>query len=209
MKVSLLSRFLQKGQNGISTTRQLASRHTKPGVSETPSACKTRSPKLLESDVNIYVFGNKPIEIVKVLDDNFLKKVVFELAQILCQVQRRYSFSHPFFHKAVERDHPCVLWAGMTDANYSWTYEYFLQASREYSYRFGKIHRSWLLLGMLLRNLPKGILEAGISPFVQAVPEQYKTGDARISYLHYYKAEKISIFSKWTNRPVPEFVFQG
>ena len=49
-------------------------------------------------------------------------------------------------------------------------------------------------------NIPKGKL----TPFAQAMPDQYKDNDPVIAYRQYYIGEKIK-FAKWKNTEEPEW----
>ena len=46
----------------------------------------------------------------------------------------------------------------------------------------------------------------GLTPFAQAMPNQYKDPDNPVSaYRHFYRAEK-SVFAKWTKREMPDWL---
>ena len=75
--------------------------------------------------------------------------------------------------------------------------------SAEYTYRYGKRHKSedvidWCASQYRKLNLPDKIL----TKFAQAMPEKYKNKCSVTAYRSYYNGEK-AYFAKWSKRPTP------
>lgn len=101
-------------------------------------------------------------------------------------------------------NHPCAIWARESTSNYLWLYNLFRETSDEYTYRYGKIHRTWKELKGFLANPPARIKTGEQTPFAQAMNEEFKNADATLAYQNYYVGAKAKM-AKWTRRPVPTF----
>ena len=52
-------------------------------------------------------------------------------------------------------NHPCTIWARSSKSNYDWLYCYALALGDEYTYRYGKVHKSVeMVLGLPDIDLP-------------------------------------------------------
>jgi hypothetical protein len=76
---------------------------------------------------------------------------------------------------------------------------------QEYTRRYGKVHKSiyaieWCGKNYHRLNLPK----IGLTPFAQAMPEEYKNDCAIKAYRAYYNGEK-AYFATWKTRKTPEW----
>ena len=107
-----------------------------------------------------------------------------------------YNFSH--------QNHPCAIWARETTANYDWLYELFKETSAEFTYRYGGEHKTWLDNRVFLQSRPRNIKIGPLTPFAQAMAEEYKAHDPVTAYQNYYVGAKAP-FAFWTRRPVPTF----
>ena len=109
-----------------------------------------------------------------------------------------------FLYKATHVNHPSAVWARASKENYIWLSKLFIALLDEYTYRYGKHHKSGELVDYLSYppdNIPN-------IPFTQptpAMPDQYKQDNSIAAYKAYYIGEKSSMFS-WKNRPVPEWI---
>jgi hypothetical protein len=78
-----------------------------------------------------------------------------------------------------------------------------LELCKEYTYRYGKRHKSQDVIEWCLTNKPN-IEDKGFTEPAKAMPEQYKVKSVVESYRNYYRGEK-SGFAKWKNRKVPSW----
>lgn len=101
-------------------------------------------------------------------------------------------------------NHPCAVWAREVSANYLWLYELFKETAAEYTFRYGKEHKTWRENRMFLATLPKNIRDGRSTPFPQAMPEEFKNENAVLAYQNYYVGPK-SRMARWTRREVPTF----
>lgn len=134
------------------------------------------------------------------LHDKHVVKMTLETTQILCAVHHRYGAEAPY--RATHQNHPCVLWAGDTVAQYEWTWKHGMALAREYTARYGKRHACQSVLEGLGRP-PTGLHRAGWVQPPQCMPDEFVTpGDSVAGYLKYYLARKV-VQSRWTRRDVP------
>ena len=109
-----------------------------------------------------------------------------------------------FLYKATHVNHPSAVWARHSRVNYQYLFDLFLALCAEYTYRYGKTHKSSELIDMLA-YYPDNIPNADWTQPTPAMPDQYKSDDSIAAYRAYYIGEKSSMFS-WKNRPIPEWI---
>lgn len=100
-------------------------------------------------------------------------------------------------------------WLSRSIQNYRWGLAYGMGLVKEYSRRYGKIHRSESVLLWLIRNEPR-LPDIGLTLDVGlAMPDQYKDKkDPVKSYRHYMICEK-SRFIKWQFCDPPKWYSDG
>lgn len=79
-----------------------------------------------------------------------------------------------------------------------------LELGDEYTYRYGKVHKSIQIVESLP---PISFIDVGLTPFVKAIAtaEIKAIPDAVEAYREYYRKEKSS-FATWKKRPVPDWM---
>ena len=128
--------------------------------------------------------------------------MILESAQMLSAVVRLNG--HDIGYKLTHKNHPCTIWARESLSNYNWLVRLTRLLNYEYRYRYDKDinHKSYDLVKTLpIPDLP----DIGLTPFAQAMPEQYKNKNAVKAYRDYYINEKSS-FLTWTKRKKPKWI---
>lgn len=112
-----------------------------------------------------------------------------------------YLVAHP--------KHPSTVWACENAKNYDWHYQLFVALCDEYTYRYGKVHRTDKLLRAALKQPPQNIKD-GIddvrTPFALAMKSEPQCMDPRNpvkSYRDFYVTKQDRFKMVWTKRPVP------
>ena len=111
-------------------------------------------------------------------------------------------------YSATHINHPSAVWVRQSKQNYLWLYALFDALCKEYTYRYGKVHKCEReLIHKQLSFAPKNITTfRDFTEPTPAMPEQYKVpGDSVQSYHNYYNGEKTRMFS-WKKRDVPFFI---
>ncbi len=137
--------------------------------------------------------------------DKHVVKMILETAQLLCGVH--HVTAHDTAHvpyKLSHKNHPCSIWARDSMSNYLYLCEIGLALGEEYTYRYGKRHKSQEVIEWCLMNKPQ-IQDIGFTTPPKAMPDEYKTEDVIESYRKYYLGAK-KTFLTWKERKVPEWV---
>ena len=137
--------------------------------------------------------------------DKHVVKMILETAQLLCGVH--HVTAHDTAHvpyKLSHKNHPCSIWARDSMSNYLYLCEIGLALCEEYTYRYGKRHKSQEVIEWCLMNKPQ-IQDVGFTTPPKAMPDEYKTEDVIESYRKYYLGAK-KTFLTWKERKVPEWV---
>ena len=141
--------------------------------------------------MNIFILDSDPVLAAQYQCDKHVVKMILETAQILSTIQ-----GGPY--KPTHKNHPCVLWAAETQANFNWLRLHGLALCQEYTLRYGKKHKCEDIIATAYNCNP--VVKR--TYFVQCMPEQYKCEDPVQAYRQYYLHEK-SKFAKWTKRREP------
>lgn len=166
--------------------------------------------------MNIFVLNNDPEIAARDLCDKHIVKMATESAQCLaCAVIRHGATSDmmPLTKngtpaKGGYHRHPCSLWAGDNQSNFTWLYLHATEICREYTRRYNKIHfcqKSIDILGNLVDLLPKGDLSqfvTAISPNnICAQIPNFFSFNSIVKYRLYYKLDKPFATWKYSNKP--------
>jgi hypothetical protein len=111
-------------------------------------------------------------------------------------------------YTATHINHPSAVWVRRTRDNYIWLSHLLIALCKEYTHRYGKVHkveREGLLHALMTppNNIPVG----NFTDPTPAMPDEYKASNSIQSYHNYYNGPKAS-FAKWTKRPTPSW-FNG
>lgn len=104
-------------------------------------------------------------------------------------------------YQVAHANHPCSVWARENHSNYRWLFDLFEATLAEYEKRYHKTHSAKRILGNLFAR-PRNIAWGNLTPFAQAMPEEYKHADAVQAYRRFYVGTKAR-FAKWKNTPAP------
>ena len=155
--------------------------------------------------MNIFVLDIDPVVAAQSQCDKHVVKMPLECAQMLSTVHRCYTPDDDGLYRKTHVHHPCTVWAGQSTANYDWLYNHFGALSDEYRFRYGNTHLSWFKLRDRLRTAPAQIDNDDLTPFAQAMPDEYKCNDAVVAYRAFYQVEKASFLS-YTKRQPPNWL---
>ena len=154
--------------------------------------------------MNIFVLDWDVKKCAMYHNDKHVVKMILETAQLLCGVHHMTeSPSENVPYKLSHKNHPCSIWARESMDNYLWLCELGMELCAEYTFRYGKRHKSQQVIEWCIDNRPN-IPEEGFTVPAKAMPDQYKVEDVVQSYRNYYLGEKKS-FSNWKNRSVPSW----
>jgi hypothetical protein len=142
--------------------------------------------------------------------DKHVVKMILETAQLLCGVH--HVTAHDTAHdtpqvapqvpyKLSHKNHPCAIWSRESLTNYLVLCELGLELCYEYTYRYGRRHKSQEVIEWCVTNKPN-ICDKGYTEPPKAMPDEYKVDSVVESYRNYYRGAKVS-FAVWKNREKP------
>ena len=152
--------------------------------------------------MNIFVLDKDPKTCAVYHNDKHVVKMILETAQLLCGVHWVEGGEAPY--KLSHKNHPSAIWTRECVENYIWLCDLGLELCNEYTYRYGKRHKSQDIIEWCLLNVPNIPEKGDITPFALAMPDECKVGDAVASYRVYYMVEKREM-AVWKNRETPEW----
>lgn len=111
-------------------------------------------------------------------------------------------------YKAAHINHPCSIWTRETNNNYNWHFCHWAALCEEYTYRYGKVHKSWELLSNFLDKHPNNITIGWLKPRPFAIgevsEEDYRNPVQ--AYRRFYMQKQTRFKMEWNKgRPVPEW----
>lgn len=154
--------------------------------------------------MNIFVLSQDTVESAKFHVNSHVVKMPLETAQMLCTNLSKVGIETPYL--PVHQKHPCTKWAGESRSNFIWLCSLGINLCMEYTHRFNKVHASQEVIMFALHNSHK-ITDGDLTPFAQAMPDEYKDNDPVKAYRNYYNLGKRHL-AKWTKRDVPYWFYK-
>ena len=150
--------------------------------------------------MNIFVLDKNPTRCAQYHCDKHAVKMILEGVQLLCGAHWSLGSEAPY--KLSHKNHPCSIWARECLENYIWLCDLTMELCKEYTYRYGKTHKSQEILEWCMTNIPNLNEKGQITPFALAMPDEYKVECPVESYRNYYMGAKDNLAS-WKNREKP------
>jgi hypothetical protein len=151
--------------------------------------------------MNIFYLDGDPTKCAKYHNDKHVVKMILETAQLLCGVHWTIGSEAPY--KLSHKNHPCSIWVRSSLENYLWLCELGLELCQEYTYRYGKKHKSQQVIEWCIVNKPN-IPDKPFNEPPKAMPDEFKVGNVTQSYRNYYMGAKKD-FCNWKNRETPNW----
>jgi hypothetical protein len=150
--------------------------------------------------MNIFVLDLEPRKCAEYHMDKHAVKMILETSQILCGVHWVTGGESPY--KLSHKNHPCSIWARECYENYVWLCDLGVELCKEYTFRYGKRHKSQDVIEWCIVNKPNIPIKGDITPFALAMPDECKVGGVVESYRKYYMTSKREL-AVWKNRETP------
>lgn len=174
--------------------------------------------------MNIFILDENLDKCAEYHVDKHIVKMPLESAQMLCTIhwinkyvghiprkltsdewgevsKHKTVDPRPFPYLPTMYNHPCTIWARTSLSNYEWLYTYALALGEEYTYRYGKVHKS---IDVILHLPDLTLPDNGLTPWAQAMPEGLQQLCAVSAYRDYYREEK-SHLASWKYRDKPDW----
>ena len=169
--------------------------------------------------MNIFYLDKNPQQCAQMHVDKHCVKMILEYAQLLSTAHRvldgvlttglsqsgrkrqLYVLQDDLdkiLYSATHVNHPSAVWCRQSAKNYMWLAELLEECCKEYSYRYGKIHKveSSGLMQILKNVFPNNISDKPFTEPTPAMPDECKVpGDSITSYRNYYMMNKSHLWS--------------
>jgi hypothetical protein len=133
--------------------------------------------------MNIFYLDRDPTVCAKYHCNKHVVKMVLETAQLLSNAHWLTNGSGPY--KLTHAKHPCTQWVLKSKENYTWLANLGLALAKEYTHRYGKVHKTQSVIEYLISNVPSLPEEPFTDP-PQCMPEFCKQQDTVEAYRNYY-----------------------
>lgn len=124
--------------------------------------------------------------------------MILESAQLLCTALRLNGAEHLAKYSITHINHPSNVWARQSRANYVWLLKHMKALSDEYTFRKGKIHKTYRELYEDLEKGAEYIVDGELTPFANCAARQ----DMGINYKHIEDvptAYRLYLIDRWQN----------
>ena len=153
--------------------------------------------------MNIFVLDTDPVLAAQMQCDRHVVKMTVETAQLLCAAFD--SGVAPY--RRTHANHPCAIWTRATMGNFLWLVEHGIALADEFAHRYGKQHKSgdvirWCLFHYDLAHVDH---TDEVTPFAQAMPDEYRHDDPVAAYRAYYRGAKREIAEWRHTRTAPDW----
>lgn len=152
--------------------------------------------------MNIFVLDFDPLVAAKMHNNKHVVKMILESAQLLC-IAHTFTGNDPPYKIKAFKNHPCSIWVRQSINNYRWLCVLAKALCKEYTFRYGKIHKTESVIDWLTINEPK-LADLPMTPFAQAMPEEYRNNNAVVAYRRYYIEGKNHL-AQWKKRERPKW----
>lgn len=152
--------------------------------------------------MNIFVLDNNPVIAAQMQCDRHVVKMVLESAQMLCTTVSLFGGEAQY--RKAHVNHPCTIWARETLGNFIWLCDHGMALAKEYTHRYGKVHKSQAVIQHCMEQRPRW-LDRRTTPQPLCMPEQYRGDTVVASYRAFYLGEKAH-FAQWNKtREAPDW----
>lgn len=100
--------------------------------------------------------------------------------------------------------HPCTKWANTSKSNWLWLRNYALALNKEWQYRYNHT-QNHLSINKIIQMTVPDIEDNGLTPFAQAMDDQYQDTNPVIAYRQYYKETKQHLIA-YKKRSIPNWL---
>lgn len=156
--------------------------------------------------MNIFILSRNPKTAAISQVDSHVVKMPLETAQLLCTAVRFLvpeSEWPELLYKPTHAKHPCSLWARECSGNFNWLKAHGIELCREYTHRFLRRHKCQ----DIIESMPS-LQASRLTPFAQAMPEQFRSTNAVLAYRKYYLLGKMNTLPlvRFTRRQPPDWL---
>lgn len=165
--------------------------------------------------MNLFILSLNFAECAQFMFDKHISKMMLEAVQMLCTAIHLIDPSLDIderLYKPTHKNHPVSIWIRESQANFIWTLNMIDAMHSEWKYRYNhpveKIHKCYDMAMYLSYILPSEdrFPYTELTPFAQAMPDEYKQTDSVEAYRSYYQSPPKQSIASWKYpRNIPEW----
>ena len=168
--------------------------------------------------MNRFIIDHHPAAIAKSLCDQHIVKMPLEEAQMLSTAVRHHAGDEYAddnnIYKTAYMNHPCTIWARECRENYVYAVVLLEAMSDEYTHRYGKVHKSSLLLPAFksaTEYVPANGEGLTAHPQCFSGFDQLKTNELWpiTAYRRFYRVDKLKFARYNKGREMPHWLKQS
>jgi hypothetical protein len=152
--------------------------------------------------MNIFVLSLNPYRCAVYHNQRHCTKMILEHIQMLSTACRESGIDVGY--KTSHRFHPCSIWTRESLSNWRWLKELTQHLHEEWKYRFDHPDIDHKAYTMMMTLPEPNIEDKGLTPFAQAMPEEYRHPDPIKAYRTYYMADKRHL-ADWGKQEIPHW----
>lgn len=140
--------------------------------------------------MNLFYLHHDPVEAARMQCDRHVVKMILETAQMLSTAHNELD-GIQVAYKSTHKNHPSTVWVRSSAAAYEWAFTHMMALGREYTKRYGKVHKTIAEHAKSLSQLPVN-LEHCMVPFdvpPQCMYDECRGPDTVRAYLNYYNVK--------------------
>ena len=146
--------------------------------------------------MNIFFSDKCPVKCAQYLDNKRVVKMVLESCQMLATAINERGGKAPY--KSTHKNHPSNVWVRESYDNFMWLWEHMCALSSEYTRRYGKQHKSFVLFqnSDILVQAQALLPKLGLTKKPNCAANQ----SVGVSYKHVediYQAYKLYLNDRW------------
>jgi len=140
--------------------------------------------------MNIFATNKGAWKSAQALDNKRVIKMCLESAQLLSTAMHVMGAPGAPY-QATHINHPCSVWTRASAANYLWLINHFTALCKEYTYRYGKVHKCEQYLDVFYSGYNYMPDSLDITPFANCTKFKEEKNT--------FKAYKLALTDKWKN----------
>ena len=140
--------------------------------------------------MNLFYLDRDPVVAAQMQCDRHVVKMILETAQMLSTAHVELD-GVQVAYKATHKNHPSTVWVRERASHYLWAYRHMMALGREYTRRYGKVHKTIREHGAALSRLPAALqydCRMLVDP-PQCMYDECKRDDTVLAYQLYYNAK--------------------
>jgi hypothetical protein len=160
--------------------------------------------------MNIFFLDFNPRKAANYHCDKHVVKMILETAQLLYSAHWMLDATQlpETAYRKTHVKHPCSIWVRESLANYIWLCELGKALCEEFTFRYGKIHKTQAHIEWLTVHPPPSLENIGVTTIRLAMPQEYKQPNPVESYRAFYRENKMKLRNivTYSKRSVPDFL---